>query len=147
MENTGILLPAGIVQFALGAVPLLFSVIFFGVPLLRLPSVRKNEKQRKLRNLRRRMLRALFDANGLPLTQSQLLERINAAGGSPVTLSEIEGPLLRLLSDYSGRSEIAEDGTVLYIFDRIGHETLVATRERSSRTQTELGAVVFDTGA
>jgi len=147
VENTGVLLPAGVVQFALGAVPLLFSVIFFAVPLLRLPAVRKNEKQRKIRNLRRRMLRALFDARGLPLSQPQLLERINSAGGSPVTLSQIEPQILRLLSDYSGRSELTEDGTILYVFDRIGHETLVATRERISRSRAELGGVVFDTGA
>jgi hypothetical protein len=146
MENAGIPIAPGFIQILLGAVPLVFSVIFFAVPLFRLRSVRRAERQRHIRNLRRRILRIVFEEQGRPLTAAQLHERIVAAGGKAPGMKELESGLHGLLPEYAGRTALDDNGTVLYIFDRIEHEVEVAERERARRETTELGTVLFDTG-
>ena len=56
--------------------------------------------------------------------------------------------------EFDGLRVVAEDGTVLYVFDRIGHEEDAATRERALRGHpaggsggaSALGEVIFDSG-
>jgi hypothetical protein len=146
MENAGIPIAPAFIQTVLGVVPLLFSAIFFAVPLFRVRSVRRAERRRHIRNLRRRILRIVFEEQGRPLTVVQLRERMVAAGGKAPALKDLETELAALLPHFDGRSALEDDGTVLYIFDRIGHEVNVAMRERERRDSVILGKVLFDTG-
>ena len=147
VANTGIELPAGVVQVVLGVIPLLFSVLFFTVPLLRMRSVSRPERLRKIRNIRRRILRAAFAEAGRPLSLQEILHRVNTGLPVPLKAQEVEPILLRMLSDYTGRTDIAEDGTVLFSFERIGHEVAVGRRERDAVSlPASLGEVIFDTG-
>ncbi|MCZ7555373.1 MAG: hypothetical protein M5R41_03075 [Bacteroidia bacterium] len=146
MENAGIPLAPDFIHVVFGIVPLLFSVIFFAVPLLRFPSVWRAERRRHLRNLRRRILRIVFEEQGRPFTAAQLHARIAAAGGKVPNLKELEAALAALLPYFDGRTTLEDDGTVLYVFDRVGHEVQVARRERTVRQTPGLGKVLFDTG-
>ncbi|MBR9974264.1 MAG: hypothetical protein KFF77_01665, partial [Bacteroidetes bacterium] len=135
----------------LGIVPLAFSLLFFAVPLLRLLPTRRLEAERRKRNARRRVLRHVFDRKGRPASLHEYLVAVRQEGGKGMRDEQVRGILEELLPRYGGRTDLAEDGTVLYIFDRINREEVAAARERATKrldpgTANALGEVIFDTG-
>ena len=137
----------GMLFTLLGIVPLLFSLLFFAVPLLRLLPTRKREQARRRRNERRRVLRHVFARRGRPATLAEYTDDLRRDGSRALAESEVRRILEELLPRYGGRTDLAEDGSVLYMFDRIEREEAAAERERISRgSGTQLGPVIFDTG-
>ena len=131
----------------LGVVPLLFSLLFFTVPLLRSLPTRRRERQRRLRNERRRVLRHVFARKGKPTSLAQYVVDLRRDENRTLDENEVRRILEELLPRYGGRSDLEEDGTVLYIFDRIEREEDVAARLRAALPgETALGDVIFDTG-
>lgn len=138
---------AGPLFFFLGVVPLLFSLLFFAVPLLRTLPTRRRERQRRLRNERRRVLRHVFARKGKPASLADYVGDLKSDGNRALEETEVRRILEELLPRYGGRTDLEEDGTVLYIFDRIEREQEAAVRLRADRpVDTALGEVIFDTG-
>ncbi|MFZ1729799.1 MAG: hypothetical protein WBQ23_00195 [Bacteroidota bacterium] len=136
----------GVVYTALGVMPVLFSTIFFAVPLLRLLPTKRLESARSKRNERRRVLRHIFRRNGNAVALTELLEDVNSDDSRKFTAPELRQLVEGMLPLYGGRSDLAEDGTVLYIFDRIAREEAGALEVRRQRSpENFLGEVIFDT--
>jgi hypothetical protein len=137
---------SGVVYTALGIMPLLFSAVFFTVPLLRFLPTKRREAARRGRNEQRRVLRHIFRRNGSAVSLTELLEDVNGDENSKFSSKELRDLVEQLLPLYGGRSDIAEDGTVLYIFDRIALEEAGALEVRRQRDPEHyLGEVIFDT--
>lgn len=145
--QAGVFVGEGVVQLLLGVLPFVFSLIFFAVPLLRSIGVGRREAARRQRNLRRRVLRVLFDHEGESLSLDAMLREINSGGERAMTLDELERIVSRLVADYAGHSSIDDNGTVLYRFERIGHELRASERLRQGKEVDRRGGeVIFDTG-
>ncbi len=137
----------GLLLIVLGIIPFLFSALFFAVPLLRMPSTRRLETARKQRNEHRRVLRHIFARKGGAIPLAELLADVNRDGSRAMTEADVRRIVEELLPIYGGRSDLTEDGTVVYIFDRIGREEEAASSVRDERSHTGLlGEVIFDTG-
>jgi len=132
--------------FWLGTVPLLFSVIFFAVPLLRLPVVLWREARRNAENQRRRVMRAIFLNRGRAQTPEQVLHIVNQPSGpEPLSKKTVEDILARLVRDLPGEIRTDAQGQVLYEFPIITLELEEAERLRAQRrVERDLGKVVFD---
>jgi hypothetical protein len=138
----------GFLLFALGIIPFLFSLLFFAVPILRLPSTRRLEAARKKRNEHRRVLRHIFARKGGAVSLADLLADVNGDGSRAMTEADVRRIVEELIPIYGGQSDLSEDGSVVYIFDRIGREEEAASSARIERSGTEvLGTVIFDTGS
>ncbi|MDX9758269.1 MAG: hypothetical protein RBU27_03830 [Bacteroidota bacterium] len=137
----------GVLLTLLGVIPVLFSLLFFTVPLLRLLPTRRREAQRRRRNERRRVLRHVFARRGAATSLAEYAADLRADQAHALGDDALRRILEDLLPRYGGRSDLAEDGTVLYIFDRIAHETEAAARVRAERDGSfALGDVIFDSG-
>jgi len=133
-------------RFWLGVVPLLFSTIFFAVPLLRLPVVLHREAQRNAENQRRRVMKAIFLNGGRAQTPEQVLSVVNQPGApEPLSKQVVEDILARLVRDLPGEIRTDAQGQVLYEFPIITLELEEAKRLRAQRqVERNLGKVIFD---
>lgn len=138
----GFLLPV------LGIVPFLFSLLFFAVPTMRLPSTRRLEAARKKRNERRRVLRHIFARTGAAVSLAELRVAVNGDSSRAMSEEELRRIVEDLLPVYGGQSDLAEDGTPFYSFDRIGREGEAAEAVRRERAApVARDDVIFDTGS
>ncbi len=136
----------GIVYTALGVIPVLFSAVFFSVPLLRLLPTKRREAARRKRNEQRRVLRHIFKRSGRAVSLTELLEDVNRDSSNSFESKHLRRTVEELLPRFGGRSDLAEDGTVLYTFDRITTEEVAALKIRRQKDPEHfLGGVVFDT--
>ena len=101
---------------ALGIFPLIFSVLFFAIPIGRIPFVLGLRQRRERSVMRKRMVRAIMAAAPAPLSLEGLIQ---AKAVQPE-----EGPLARsvleqLLREMRGHLELDPNGIVLYSFPRL----------------------------
>ncbi|MFA6235659.1 MAG: hypothetical protein WC824_15930 [Bacteroidota bacterium] len=137
---------SGAIFTLLGMIPLLFSMLFFAVPLLRFLPTKRRESARRKRNEHRRVLRHIFSRSGCAVSLAKLCEDVNSDSSRKLSEDELRNIVEQLMPIYGGRSELAEDGTVLYIFDRIGREETAAKHVRSQRDPGHHpGDIIFDT--
>lgn len=143
-EEIGI--SGGVAGLFLGFLPMVFSILFFLIPILRGPVVSRREAKRKQRNRDRRILREIFAHPDRPFTVQEMLQRVNRDRKDKLSRDELEKHLLRLVSDYGGNTELEEDGTITYRFERIAFEEAVVKRIRMARKRIgNRGDVIFDT--
>ncbi|MFQ3581353.1 MAG: hypothetical protein SNJ67_10115 [Chloracidobacterium sp.] len=130
----------------LGIVPFTFSLIFFAVPLLRLPGVIASNIRRNAENRRKRVMKAIFANRGRPQTADQVLRLVNEPGSpEPLSKATVENILAQLVRDLPGDIRTDDRGEVWYEFPVITLELEEATRLRAQRVvDRDLGKVVFD---
>lgn len=130
----------------LGVVPFLFSLIFFAVPLLRLPGVLMREARRTAENRRKRVMRVIFAARGRAQTAEQIVQAVNAPGTlEPLSRNIVEDITAQLVRDLPGEIRTDARGEVFYEFPFLALELEEAERLRRRRVDRDLGKVVFDT--
>jgi hypothetical protein len=131
-----------------GFIPLLFSSLFFLIPLMRSIKYQKANQARIRRNLEKKVFKAIYEVKGAPQTLDQYLDRINrGAEEAPVEKAQLESLLNEIVLDLGGDTDVTESGELVYRFQGIALELDEAKSLRSGRTgDADLGAVVFDTG-
>ncbi len=136
----------GMIAFGLGWLPFLFSTIFFVVPAIRAVRTRRIEAARLERNKRRRVLRVVFDMpdEGLPL--ADIVTAVNRGPQVALKEADVRRILDAVILEQRGRTDLRDDGTMVYRFDRIGHEARVARALRAGEVVTGTGQVLFDSG-
>lgn len=136
----------GMIALVLGWVPLVFSSIFFVVPMVRAVRTRRIEAARLERNRRRRVLRVVYDMpdEGLPL--AEVVAAVNRGPQVAMKEGEVRRILDALVLAHQGRTDLRDDGTVVYRFERIGHEARVVRALREREVVEGTGAVLFDSG-
>lgn len=136
-----------ILFITLGIVPMIFSFIFFLVPMLRMFVVNANESKRKQRNKRRRIIRVLFAYAGMDLTLQQIVNSVNTHDMKAMQPDEVESILKQLLIDLQGELLLNEKGEAIYRFNRLHNEiSSVKNLRKSAVVDTGLGGIVFDGG-
>lgn len=134
----------------LGYVPVSFSAIFYGVPLVRAFGLNKKRKQRHQNNLRKRVMQAIFVNQCQDMTAKQLLEEVNSqAQTEKLSLQNVEEIMSKLILDVRGEVKISEQtGEIVYDFQNMRTDLEVAQKLRNeSRQSFDAGDIVFDTQA
>ena len=109
--------------------------------------VRRDEAARVERNKLRRVTRVIFDTVGYDLTLQDVVHAVNRGTQSPMSGPEVQRLLEKVLSDLQGSSDLREDGTVTYRFDRLRTERTTAASIREKTADADaVGDVIFDTG-
>jgi hypothetical protein len=131
----------------LGWVPFLYSLTFFAVPGLRYYNLLPRRAQRQRNNVRKRLMRVLYQQPGATLSLPQAMAQANqlTKGEAPLTLAEAEPVFNQLVHELHGEAEAGDQGQVVYRFPRLAYELTELKRLRNRRGPTQLGQVVFDT--
>jgi hypothetical protein len=121
--------------------PLIFSVLFFSVPALRLVRSRRKKVKAARRTLRRALLRELWASAGQPVDPKALTSRIAERVGT--TPDAAGAQLEALLRELEGDVTTDEAGNTRYLFPRLATEQRVVEAARLSAPKQGLGEVVF----
>ncbi|GBC85668.1 hypothetical protein HRbin11_02118 [bacterium HR11] len=137
----------GLLRFWLGWVPLTYSIIFFAVPLARVPIVTAQERARRRRNERRRIVRAVFSlieqgrADIRPAdvqAEYRRLYAVPAAAEGGAIGRRVQTWLPTVARELGGVADLMEDGQVVYRFPRIAQELAEAARLRQGRPTVQV---------
>jgi hypothetical protein len=135
-----------LVLLFLGWLPVVFSFLFFAVPLGRVFKVMKLRRQRVEMNKRKRIMRVIFKKKDKAATLDEIMKEVNTGSGEKaLSSSEVEACLDRMMKDFQGEIALDADGKARYSFYRIAEEYAEAERIRSERkAEDKLGDVIFD---
>ena len=106
--------------FWLGWFPLLVSISYFVIPLIRYPSYLINKKNRNNRVLHKILIGNICKARKKTFTLNELIQI--AKMKMKVGDSEVSNMMHIILQELSGSMEINQDGTILYTFERLYDE-------------------------
>jgi uncharacterized membrane-anchored protein YitT (DUF2179 family) len=106
--------------FWLGWFPLLVSISYFTIPLLRFPSFLMKKKNRDNRVLHKILIGNICKSRKKSFTLSELIDF--AKTKMNVDEDKIKNMMFEILRELSGSMEIKEDGTILYTFERLYDE-------------------------
>ncbi len=132
-------------------IPVIFSVSFFAVPLLRLPSVWRENGRRALRNVRKAVLGLVSKASlageeaapvGLDEAKALIQERLK--GSQHVSVS-VEKVMDRMVAEFDGEVGVTDSGTPRFRFPEFRNAMQAANRLRSTLglERRELGRIVY----
>ena len=108
-----------LITFAMGWFPLVFSLLFFLIPIGRAVTLKKKETIRSRNVVRKILVGQIIAENGGPLSMEQLISKINLQNRS---IKEVEEVLSKVVLDLKGDIIISDNGTPQYIFDRLKRE-------------------------
>ncbi|HSM60780.1 MAG TPA: hypothetical protein VK849_08280 [Longimicrobiales bacterium] len=135
-------------------VPVVYSLLFFALPGLRMLGVRRENRRRARRNVRRVVLGLVFERSlrpdPLPVTVSDAFEHAKSrlSGHQAVGRDEVETALHDLAGEFDAEVEPGEAGEIRFRFPSLRSEVAAseATRRRLRLDTREVGPIVFDTG-
>ncbi len=133
----------------LGYVPLAFSSFFFGIPIVRKIRNGKKNAQIRLNNIRKRLMKVIFEARSGKVTAEELEKAVNRSekGEEKLDRKLIEATMENLIYDLQGDLSVTEEGQLVYSFEKLQTELATAIQLRRGRQSTDsLGEVVFDSG-
>lgn len=107
--------------FVLGYFPLVFSLLFFIIPLIRIFYVNNKRAERKRNIIRKKLIGAITNALELELTEKDLWHYSKI---EPEESSIAKNVLKKLLVELNGELQLDENGNALYCFPRYSAEIL-----------------------
>ncbi len=123
----------GAARFLIGYFPIVFSLSYLLVSLLRLPGTRSKENARLARNQEKRVMRAIFQQRLFSATADQIYFAMVAAGEKDLKREQIGEVLQRVLPKLQGTLELGADGEPIYTFDRIRREVEACEQRRNGK--------------
>lgn len=134
-------------NIVLGWVPLLFSIIFFAVPLLRYFGIQKLQVSRHINNIRKRLMRIIFTNRDSALSLDTITQVANSKQGQEENLSKevVEKTMKEILQDFAGEIELTDSEKMVYKFPKLQYELQEVKNLRAKRASgQDLGNVIFD---
>lgn len=132
-------------------VPVVFSVLFFGVPLLRMLGVKLENRRRRARNVRRVLLGLVY-ARALEGGRSVSVDEAHAHVSSrlkdqTVSRAAVEATLQRLAAELDADVEADEAGALRYSFPKVREEFAAGEtmRRKMELEKRSLGDIVYST--
>lgn len=138
---------SGAVSLLLGWIPLIFSLLFFLIPLLRGFKIRKQNRRRVQNNIRKRLYKAIFENRGKPLSAAEFTALVNNPNASVARLSEkhVAQHLETLVLDLKGETAVSDAGQITYAFPLLTLELReIEQLRRERRVDTSLGNITMD---
>ncbi len=133
-------------------IPVVFSVLFFSVPLLRVLGVRRENRAREARNVRRLVLGLVYRealAGGGSVTVEAATAHVQARmKDRTVDPSEVEAALHQLAAEFDADVSSGEGGPLRFSFPAIRKQFLASetVRRQLKLEDRKLGEVVYSSG-
>lgn len=138
------------ISVGFGWIPFAFSTTFFSIPILRSLSILPKRKQRHLINIRKRIMKVIYQDKDKEISMTQLMQAINVQGKGEEKLSkeQVEKIMNDLVFDFQGEMIIKDDATVVYKFEKLKTELNEAERLRREKGfgGDPPSRIVFDSG-
>jgi hypothetical protein len=130
----------------LGWIPFIYSVLFFLIPALRWLTLLPKRKKQHITNIRKRLMKAIFQEQSAKITLKKLTAVANS-NSKEEKLSEklVENIMMDVIYDLKGDSSVDSNGEVVYSFEELDVELDEIERLRNStRDDKNLGKIVFE---
>jgi hypothetical protein len=131
-------------------VPLVFSTMFFGIPLLRRFGVWRENREREERNLRKLLLSHVYRASlvgdgAQPITAGGAAASAAKLSQQQIATPRVEAEMTRLSADWDATVSPSPDGDIEYRFDAIRGEFQAAevVRNELALEKREVGDIVY----
>lgn len=134
--------------FLLGLVPFSFSVLFFAIPLIRLILLPQTRLQEHKKNIRKRLMKAIFQKHKDFITLTELTDVANktATTEAPLKPKIVDKVLRDFIYDLKGESSVNANNEMVYKFHDLNRElTDIENLRRNLSNKGGTGSVVFDT--
>jgi hypothetical protein len=134
------------VGVGLGLVPFVFSFIFFLVPISRIFRVWRLNKKRRIQNIRKRLMRVIFQsARGVVTTESLTnAANANAHGEEALDKELVDKVMNELVFDLGGEMKINAQAQTEYHFESLSAELSEIAKIRQQKGGVALGQIVFE---
>jgi len=113
---------AQLLEIALGYFPFVVSVLYFLIPLLRIPYLLYRKRKRAQEILRKKLFRSILWLRGDPATEEDILRRAHIQDSE---MSVAKQTLAKLITELRGELTLTEDGQPQYEFSRFHREIIV----------------------
>ncbi|NNM35316.1 MAG: hypothetical protein HKO53_19730 [Gemmatimonadetes bacterium] len=134
------------------AVPTVFSSLFFGIPLVRRWALKRENKKRMLRNVRKLLIglvykRSIGAIRWVSVEDAAKDVRQRLKGFDPTT-KQVRKELEKLAAEFDADVEVDDQGRTRYRFPNLRTSFLEGelVRRRLALDKGELGAIVYDSG-
>jgi hypothetical protein len=136
----------GTIRLFLGWLPLIFSGLFFLIPLGRFIKIQALQRRRQWQNVRKRLYKAIFQRQGAPQTVRQIVDAVNTdAAEERLTAPVVEDRMKVLALDLAGDMSVTEAAEVQFTFPRITRELHeVPQLRRQRRADAPLGEIIAE---
>lgn len=135
------------VAILLGWIPFVYSLVFFLIPAFRALLLIPKRKQRYKANLRKRLMKAIFQEHTSTMTLHKLTEIANAKRTTEEPLKEkaVEAIMMDVIYDLGGESFVDNAGEVVYKFERLDQELdEIEQLRKEKRDEGDIGKIVFE---
>ncbi len=135
-----------LVTFVLGWLPLIFSVLFFAIPLGRLLRLQVLQQRQRYQRLRNQLFKAIFRQQGQAQTLADIQAMANAnAYEDTWSRQAVEAMMQELSLDMAGEMTVTDTAEVQFAFPRIRRELHEVEHLRQQRrVDTTLGKIVIE---
>jgi hypothetical protein len=132
-------------------VPLIFSILFFAVPLARRAALARENRTRRGRNIRKVLLGFIYrkSVNDEPLTLTGATRAVRTVlDDDGVRETEVDAALQRLIVELDAAVAAAEDGAIAFRFPAVRRQLEAAEqlRQQLRLERKELGRIVYSSG-
>lgn len=130
----------------LGWLPLVFSLLFFAIPLGRWITIRAHQQRQHVQNIRKRLFKAIFANQGQAQALSAVLATVNASRDEEtLPRQEVQERLQEIALDMEGDVAVDDAAELQFAFPRIQRELQeVAQLRRHRRVDTALGKIIVE---
>ncbi len=133
-----------LITIGLGILPVAFSVLFFLIPIFRMPFIFSREMKRKESNKRKKMLKLLFASVEKYLKLKVVENDIKTSPEHTLSEKEIEDILDKLVIELRGEKNSTDNGELFYRFTRINDEYKeIDLLRKSIKIDSSLGKVIL----
>lgn len=135
-----------LLNFFLGWLPLIFSLLFFSIPLVRWFKIKRANQVRYHNNRRKRILKAIYRNQGRAQTLEEIVQVVNLnAKEETLKPPTVQKMLQELVLELGGDTEASSDGKIRYLFPKITLELNEVQVLRSERSATSaFGAIAIE---
>ncbi|MDR1398449.1 MAG: hypothetical protein LBJ41_00805 [Treponema sp.] len=136
--------PLPLITIGLGIVPLVFSVFFWLIPLIRSGLTKRDNERIKMENLRKLGYSRIW---GFPrnVKRTDIGATVELEASRPQNLGAAQDRVIKELGTYAiPEVSIADDGTTVYNFTELEREKAALEKYRDDIQVTDIGETIFD---
>lgn len=140
-------------QFFLGGFPLIYSSLFFLIPLVRWFRVRPLRKKQHELNIRKRLMRVVFQTydqgekhvHEIPLSKLTEVANLQRKTEEKLDAATVDRVMKDTLADLGGEAYLNDANEMIYKFDLIAQELDAIDELRSKKKDdSDLGDIIFE---
>ncbi len=113
-----------LVSILLGWFPLIYSIIFFVVPILRYPGIKRRQREQHIQNIRKRLMRVIFSKHKEKISLTELTNTANDWRKTEEVLDKatVDKVVSDFIIDMGGDGTASDEGEVVYNFYQLNRE-------------------------